>query len=69
MKLWTIYDHPDDHPDSFAVREWTIGNGTTTPGTVTLAPTLYEARLLVPAGKFPIGRDDTDDPKIVETWL
>lgn len=71
LRMFTIYDHPADHPDHFVVRGWTIGPGAPIPDDeVLLADTLELARELVPpASDTCLPRQPNDDPKIIETWL
>lgn len=65
--LWTIYDHPKDHPDFFVARRY-LGE---TPSTVTLAHTEIEQlrELFRLQGMICMPRDPSDDPVIVETWI
>ena len=67
---YTIYDHPIDYPDKFVIRKFDSGQPTLT---AYVANTLEEARTIVrhlmPDGGFCFPRDETDDVKIVETWM
>lgn len=72
MLLWTIYDHPDDYPEHYVVREWAASpDGVTSHGAVTF-DTLEDARAAI-RKRGPLmmcmERDPSADPKIVETWL
>lgn len=70
LSMWVIYDHPKDHPDAFVVRRWYIEEEVTMPDkTCLLADSLQEARELIPAGRYRIGRQANDDPVIVESWI
>jgi hypothetical protein len=70
VKIVTIYDHPFDAPDGFAVRYWDVEPGKVLPGKlVTSFPTLEAAREHVPRGLVNIGRTPEDDPKVVEVWV
>jgi hypothetical protein len=70
LLLYTIYDHPTDYPNHFAVRRECINAGVVTKDPhVYLAPTLEEARRLLPPGLHQLPRNPNDDPKIVECWL
>jgi len=70
MTLYTIYDHPSDYPDHFVVRRHTIYPWRVSPDNgCQLAPTLEDARALLPAGLYNLGRVAEDDPVIVETWI
>lgn len=69
LKLWVVYDHPTDFPDSFAARLWLTDRPT---GEVLVADTLDDIRAAI-AGLMPgavcLMRQPDDDPVIVETWL
>lgn len=70
-KIWVIYDHPTDYPDSaFVVREHHVNNGkgkcTEHIGT---ADTLEHIRRQVPRGKMRVPRREDDPPQIVEWWF
>lgn len=69
LKIWTIYDHPKDFPDSFVARKF-IGYEPTKE--ILVAGTLPEIRQVIKksSGKLHrIHRSPDDDPKIVESWL
>lgn len=70
LEMWTVYDHPKDHPDMFVARKWCC-DGPTMLATddMFVAPTLEELRRLLPVGLYRLRRQLGDDPKIVETWL
>ena len=69
---WTIYHRPLDYPNHYAVRMWLIVDDS---GVVHHQPvaglydTLAEARNDIPAGCICVGREEADDPVIVETWM
>jgi hypothetical protein len=69
LAVFTIYDHPLDHPDGFLVRRWVVTNGEPLPREWRKAATLEEARTLLPPGLHCLGRNPDDDPKIVESWI
>jgi len=72
MSMWTIYDHPTDHPDFFVARRWVVPRGgppIPTKDMVTGDTLESLRRLLRDFGLISIGRCATDDPVIVETWL
>jgi hypothetical protein len=70
LEMFTIYDHPADYPNHFAVKRWTIAEGTPRPDdSITLTATLEEARATIKPGLYCIHRELLDDPKIVETWI
>jgi hypothetical protein len=69
LVIWTIYDRPLDYPGGFVVVPWTIRGGTQLRGDSLRAGTLEEARALVPAGLYCLGRDPNDDMAIAESWI
>jgi hypothetical protein len=69
LVLFTVYDHPRDHPNSFVVRRYIVNNGESIPDEIRLADTLIGARDLLPPGVYNLGREPADDPVIVETWV
>jgi len=71
LTMWTVYDHPTDHPDSFVARRWTIVPGGARPEQVTIV-----ARALAPirawldaTGFHRMPAMPGDDPVILETWF
>jgi hypothetical protein len=71
LRIWTIYKSPLDHPGRFVVRPWIITpySDPVAESVFTCHDTLTAARAAIPAGKFKMVRDPTDDPQIVETWI
>lgn len=73
LEMFTIYDHPIDFPDSFAVVQSFATGGKIRRGlTWSGAPTLEEARdwiLTARPGLVCLTRHPDDDAVIVETWL
>jgi hypothetical protein len=71
MPMWTVYDHPSDHPESFVARQHLAGDGksTATPYQLTTDNIETIRMVLRHAGLTPIERDPKDDAKIVETWI
>jgi hypothetical protein len=72
LEMWTIYDRPLDYPSHVVVRRWFVvrGNSEPVPDVVPrLAGSIAEARGLVPPHRYRLGRQDGDDPFVVETWL
>ena len=72
LLMHTIYRDPDDYPGFFVVREYRCKRGETSTSRkpLLICKTLEEARSAIPGGSdFNLGRDKTDDPKIVETWI
>lgn len=66
---YTIYRHPKDFPEFYAVRKWLIDAKGLRPFNVAcLCQTLDEAREVIPWGMHCLTRDPQDDPVIVEVW-
>jgi hypothetical protein len=67
LTLWTIYDHPLDHPDDIVARRHEVPGGPTEHrmgGDLELLRDVFRG-----AGLVCVCRADNDDVKIVETWL
>lgn len=70
LAMWVIYERPSDHPDDFVLCRHVVGPGTVmADARMYCAPTLDEIRLMLPSGLVCIGRSESDEPQIVETWL
>lgn len=70
LSLWTIYRQPRDYPHGYVLRRHVASaKGSRPTEDAFYAYTLAEIRLLVPPGLVCIGREDGDEPQIVETWL
>ncbi len=73
MTLYTIYDKPVDFPDYFVVRKFFIIRGSKEPEPAEMpfafADTLEDIRKKIPPGLFCFPRDESDSPRIVETWM
>jgi len=69
IRLWVIYDHPDDYPESFVVRSQVPHSGGTDFGEPLFANTLEEARALIPWGCTRFPRSPDDVPCLVECWM
>jgi len=71
LSMWTIYDHPADHPNHFIAREYRVERGryvaTKNVHTAERIETLR--KMMLERGLICITRDKRDDPIIVETWL
>lgn len=72
-RLWmfVIYDHPKDFPDEFVCRRCYPENGHVVFELDLFArgKTLESVRDQVPPGQVRFGRQEGDDPVILETWL
>lgn len=80
LEMWTIFDHPADHPDRVVVRRFVVGPAPATEGRPAgihsgdahLCASVSEARKWL-AGERPglacLSRSPEDDPSVVETWL
>jgi len=68
-KQYVIYDHPQDHPNHFVVREWLIFPPGPQPGDAWLAETLEEARTVLPPDVIQIGGTDPTVPHVIEVWM
>jgi hypothetical protein len=71
IEFFTIYDHPTDAPTAFVVRRAEVIRGKKEPvhREAFQAATLAAARALVPTDRVSLGRNQADDPKIVEVWV
>jgi hypothetical protein len=70
LKQYAIYEHPDDHPEGYVLREWLILPGQTLPGDSHKVATLEAARALLPAGVSKVSQGpEPDAPKLVEVWM
>jgi hypothetical protein len=66
LSLWTIYDHPSDHPSAWVARRFDLDAPTddVLVGDVEVLRHYFQEQGLV-----CMMRDPSDDPVIVETWL
>jgi hypothetical protein len=74
LNLYTIYDSPRDFPGEFICRRFEIicDGAERMPVAremVARGPTLQAVRDQLPPGLYRLGRDVTDEPQIVETWV
>ncbi len=68
--MWTVYDHPSDHPNYFVARKWLIGR--TEPEAtdeILLDIDLDSLRRRIPPWLYCMPRQEGDDSKIVEVWF
>jgi hypothetical protein len=70
LVMFTIYDHPRDHPDWYVTRRLVVRSSVIYHDTqAVLSRTLEDARRAVPAGLYCLGRMPEHDPCIVESWV
>lgn len=75
LRMWTIYAHPLDFPDSFVVRGHTAtaSGSVADPEPLAVTSTLIDAQAallhLVGPALYCLPREPDDDPIIVETWI
>lgn len=68
--IWNVYEKPVDYPEDFVARKFVIGGSFhVATNEMFVADTLAEVRALLPRGLVRIARAESDDPKIVESWL
>lgn len=69
LEQFVIYERPRDYPDKFVVRRFRIVPGKIIPDdNVAVFNTLDEAREFIPYHLINIGRQEKDEPQIVEVW-
>ena len=72
VELFIIYQHPAAYPDSWVVFRQVVspeGQYITEQTPLIVAPTLHQARTVIPPNWFNIGRDPDGDPTIFEVWI
>ena len=71
LEMWTLYDHPRDHPGKFVARKFDVGEGISqATGETLLADTLQALRAeMLARGLVCLSRDPNHDPVIIETWI
>jgi hypothetical protein len=70
LPVWTIYDHPRDHPTGFVARMHISSKGEVKASPQVVAVDLDALRIILQdAGLTCICRSESDDPVIVESWL
>jgi hypothetical protein len=72
LEMWTVYHGPRDYPGQYVARKFLIigGRGEPVPtDDMFVAQTLEEIRELLPPGLYNLGRQDGDQPQIVESWV
>jgi hypothetical protein len=68
--IWSIYDHPRDHPTSYVIRETVAGAGRTviSPGAL-YANTVAEAHTKLPPGSTLLPKDPGNPKNLIEVWI
>jgi hypothetical protein len=70
LQMWTVYEHPLDHPDGYVARLFNVGrDGAVATDEVIMGDTLQAVRSQIPQGLFCMVRSPDDEPQIVETWF
>jgi len=70
VELWSVFDHPADHPRCCAVRKILVEDDGLSPGEWELFQSVEQARqALARRGLIRVPRSEADDPALVETWL
>jgi len=66
LALWVVYDSPIDLPGRFVARKWLNEIPTSE---LIQGKSLDELRSRLTMGLYKLDRAESDDPKIVETWI
>jgi len=68
--LWSLYDHPRDHPTSYVIRETVAGGARTviSPGAL-YANTVTEAHSKLPPGSTLLPKDPGNPKNLIEVWI
>jgi hypothetical protein len=72
LPLFAIYENPKDFPNKYVVRLWEINRQlgkTIATRYCVVKDTLEECRKALPPGLYRIGRESSDDPIIIESWI
>lgn len=64
--VFTVYENPSDFPGKYAVR---LFDGDKPTRLLVVKDTLEEARSAIPKMFYGVKRSETDDPKILETYI
>jgi PDZ domain len=68
--VWSIYDHPRDHPSSFVIRETVAGATRLVISPAAMyANTVAEAHAKLPAGSTILPKDPQNPPNLIEVWI
>lgn len=70
LLMWTVYWNHLDFPGQYVARQWIVGDGEPRMTKHFLInDTLDGVRSMIPPGFVMLGRDESDDPSVVETWI
>lgn len=70
LPIITVYELPQDFPDKFAARLWTISVGQAVPtNLVMIADRLDDIHNGIPDYFTRMDRSPFDDPNILESWV
>ena len=71
LAMWTVYDRPHDHPNTYVARCFYVDAGGTkaSPHAITSHELGDLRAMFVAMGLTRVPREQKDDPKIVETWM
>ena len=68
--VWSIYDHPRDHPSSFVIRETVAGATRLVISPAAMyANTVEEAHAKLPPGSTILPKDPQNPPNLIEVWI
>jgi hypothetical protein len=70
--IFAVYENPVDFPNKYVVRLWQINRKIGQPIATrycVIKDTLEECREAIPPHLYRFGKDSSDDPQIVETWI
>jgi hypothetical protein len=73
LNIWTVYDHPNDFPHSYVARRFEVGPGN--DGRPLVTGDILQGELETIRKSFHqcglccMPRNETDDIKIIESWL
>lgn len=75
ISMWVIYDHPNDYPGSFVLRQHVTVFAPNVPPrefaeiACRVSDDVTELRAFIPRGAVNLGRSPGDDAKILEVWM
>jgi hypothetical protein len=68
--IWSIYDHPRDHPSSFVIRETVAGATRLVVSPAAMyANTIADAHAKLPPGSTILPKDPQNPPNLIEVWI